>query len=246
LNEYESSGNVYKDKNLSVTPVIVLPENDTNEEASSPGAGIKRKHDDQEDSQTYSRKVVSQMFTNTDSKKKGTSKKKTAETASPPDQTMDAECTPRHPLGNTEKKPNNQRDFLSKALPSTTPFSGAISYICEGTSVPRKFNKAAAVALGIKPGPLYGQLQKGIAITLEDGRVITQDMVCEPEIPGHVFMVVDCPNVSYIDALVKTRAFERFQDDQPKAMIHMVGDDVLQDERYKAWLTTFGTTTDVK
>ncbi|KAI8883211.1 hypothetical protein K501DRAFT_219648 [Backusella circina FSU 941] len=257
LNEYESAS-TYKDKNLAVTPVIVLPNNYTKEETLGEVAavevGTKRKHegDDENDSQTYSRKVVAQMFTDSsgsnNKKKAGMATKKTAATASPPEQTIDAECTPRHPLGggNTEKRPNNnnQRDFLSKALPNTSPYPAAMSYICEGTSVPRKFNKAAAVALGIKPGPVYGQLQKGISVTLEDGRVITQDMVCEPEIPGHVFMVVDCPSVSYIDGLIQTRAFERFQNDRPKAMIHIVGDDVLEDERYKEWLAKFGRTTD--
>ena len=46
------------------------------------------------------------------------------------------------------------------------------------------FDLEAAESLGIPRGPLYGKLQHGESITLEDGRTITPEMVVGPERPG--------------------------------------------------------------
>jgi ribonuclease Z len=195
----------------------------------------------------YRKKVISLMFTNTNKGEKA------------PGHTIEADCSPRpassktvHPLSadpmGSSPKLVNQRDHLMRALPRTKPDNAAISYICQGTSLPRKFNKAAAIALGIKPGPVYGQLQKGISVTLDDGRIVTQEMVCDPEVPGHVFMVVDCPSLAYIDGLVNSDKFKSFQTggtNKVNAIIHYVGEGVLQDARYKQWLHSFDLKTDV-
>lgn len=194
----------------------------------------------------YRKKVISLMFTDTNNGEKA------------PGHTIEADCSPRstsntaHPLSADAManipKLSNQRDYLMKALPRTKPHGAAISYICQGTSLPRKFNKAAAVALGIKPGPVYGKLQKGISVTLDDGRIVTQEMVCDPEVPGHVFMVVDCPSLAYIDGLVNSEKFKSFQTggtNKVNAIIHYVGEGVLQDARYKQWLHSFDPSTDV-
>lgn len=49
---------------------------------------------------------------------------------------------------------------------------------------PGRFDVEAARALGIPPGPLYGELQRGASITLPDGRTITPDQVLGPPRPG--------------------------------------------------------------
>ncbi len=180
-----------------------------------------------------------------------------------PGHTIEAPCTPRsddktktvHPLSEEAKRStskvisNQQRNYLMKALPRIKADLSSVTYICQGTSVPPKFNKAAALALGIKPGPVYGQLQKGLSVTLPDGRVITRDMVCDPEIPGHVFVVVDCPNASYIDGLINSKAFDPYLDPNNKSkinvIIHNLGNNVIHDKRYKEWLAKFDSTTDV-
>lgn len=181
-----------------------------------------------------------------------------------PGHTIEAPCTPRsdkkddkivHPLSEEAKATskvlnNQQRTYLMKALPRTKADPSSITYICQGVSVPPKFNKAAAIALGIKPGPVYGQLQKGMDVTLPDGRVITRDMVCDPEVPGHVFVVVDCPDTTYIDGLVNSKQFDPYLDPNGKSkinvMIHNIGNNVINDTRYKEWLSKFDSTTDVR
>lgn len=49
---------------------------------------------------------------------------------------------------------------------------------------PGRFRLEDARALGIPPGPLYGELQRGRAVTLEDGRRIEPDAVVDPSRPG--------------------------------------------------------------
>jgi ribonuclease Z len=51
---------------------------------------------------------------------------------------------------------------------------------------PGRFNLERANELGIPAGPLYGKLQSGEAITLEDGRVINPDDVLGPQRAGKI------------------------------------------------------------
>lgn len=214
------------------------------------------------DAHSYKQHVVNMMFTNTNLGQKA------------PGHTIEADCSPRptkeqpktnpdgttttsHPLSEEStqstspgrKVNEKQKNYLMSALPRSSADTAAITYICQGASVPPKFNKAAALKLGLKPGPVYGQLQKGISVTLDDGRVITRDMVCDPEVPGHVFVVVDCPNSKYIDELVNSKQFDPYLDPNGKSkinvMIHHLGNNVIHNPRYIDWLSKFDKTTDV-
>jgi ribonuclease Z len=49
---------------------------------------------------------------------------------------------------------------------------------------PGRFDLATARAIGVPEGPLFGQLQRGEAVTLPDGRVIEPDQVLGPSRPG--------------------------------------------------------------
>lgn len=49
---------------------------------------------------------------------------------------------------------------------------------------PGRFDLGAAKALGVPPGPLFGVLQRGDPVELEDGTVITPDQVLGPARPG--------------------------------------------------------------
>ena len=49
---------------------------------------------------------------------------------------------------------------------------------------PGRFDVEAARALGVPSGPLFGKLQRGVSITLDDGRTITPEQVLGPARPG--------------------------------------------------------------
>lgn len=52
---------------------------------------------------------------------------------------------------------------------------------------PGRFSLETARALGVPEGPLFGRLQRGEAVTFDDGRNITPEQVLGPARPGAVF-----------------------------------------------------------
>ncbi|MCB9532022.1 MAG: ribonuclease Z [Myxococcales bacterium] len=57
-------------------------------------------------------------------------------------------------------------------------------YVLREHDLPGRFDLERARALGIPPGPKYGQLQRGESVTLDSGVVITPDQVLGPARPG--------------------------------------------------------------
>lgn len=60
----------------------------------------------------------------------------------------------------------------------------ALAYCFEEKNRPGKFNKPKALELGIPEGPMFSKLQRGQAITLDDGRVINPDVILGPSRKG--------------------------------------------------------------
>lgn len=124
----------------------------------------------------------------------------------------------------------------------TTPFSLSVTYICEGHAQPGKFDPIAAKALGLRPGPQFGRLSRGECITLDDGRVIYPNQVIGKSRPGSIFIIVDCPDKSYIDSLIQKDIWNDYYKTGEKnvqLMIHMVDENVLNDSRYVNWMHQF-------
>jgi len=72
---------------------------------------------------------------------------------------------------------------------SATPLNHRIfatGYRVEEHPRPGRFNLERAIELGIPSVPLYGRLQSGQQITLEDGRVIKPEDILGPSRPGRV------------------------------------------------------------
>ncbi|XP_064153372.1 zinc phosphodiesterase ELAC protein 1 [Anguilla rostrata] len=58
---------------------------------------------------------------------------------------------------------------------------------------PGRLNTQLLRDLGVKPGPVYGRLKGGEAVTLESGRVLTPEEVLEEAVPGRKVCVLgDC------------------------------------------------------
>ena len=149
---------------------------------------------------------------------------------------------------------------LNKPLPRLTRELYALSYIVVGASGRGKFDAAKAEALGLKNGPLRGRLAKGETIVTAEGKTVTPDMVLGPAPKQDVcfllsYMVlslhrylkamifIDCPSSAYIPCLTGSDAFSRFQHggEYPiHCMFHLVGPKVLDDDRYRRWLESFG------
>ena len=77
----------------------------------------------------------------------------------------------------------------------------AYAYRVDQKPRPGRFDVEQARALGIPPGPVYGQLKLGRTVTLEDGRIISGASLCGPERPGA--SVVYCTDTVFCEAAVE-------------------------------------------
>ena len=77
----------------------------------------------------------------------------------------------------------------------------AHGYRVEEKDRPGMFNLEKAKALGIPPGPVYGQLKQGKVVTLEDGRKINGKDLCGKAESGRKF--VYCTDTVFCDAAVE-------------------------------------------
>ena len=66
---------------------------------------------------------------------------------------------------------------------------------------PGRFNVEAATALGIPPGPLYGELKRGATVTLPDGRIIDGASLVGLPRPGRT--IAYCSDTMYCPAAVE-------------------------------------------
>lgn len=76
-----------------------------------------------------------------------------------------------------------------------------VGYTLEELDRPGAFNPEKAKALGIKPGPLFGKLQRGEEITTEDGKVVKPSDVMGEKRSGRKFSFVT--DTLYLPSIAK-------------------------------------------
>ncbi|XP_046959324.1 ribonuclease Z, mitochondrial isoform X2 [Vanessa cardui] len=121
-----------------------------------------------------------------------------------------------------------------------------VAYICTlkkrlGTLVLEK-----CVELGVKPGPLLGQLKSGQDVVLPDGKLVRSKDVKTPDDPGPVFIVLEVPDISYL----KESEFAAHFDDKvnppeniPTIVVHYTPPHVFNHPKYRAFMSQFGAAT---
>ena len=91
-----------------------------------------------------------------------------------------------YPLELQEIRPGEaleRGDYRIAAFPSLHGVAG-IGYAIVEEPRPGRFDVAAARALGVAEGPLWGTLQRGEPVTSEDGSTVTSEQVLGPSRPG--------------------------------------------------------------
>lgn len=115
-------------------------------------------------------------------------------------------------------------------------YEGARSlvYVVQGPTQPGKFDKSAALARGIKPGPLFGKLSKGETIILADGTEINPECCVGPKRTSPSFMILDISTASL--ALSAFGNIESLRElvgkptsSRVSVVIHLLGDEVVGD-----------------
>eukprot|EP00898_Chlorokybus_atmophyticus_P008267 jgi/Chlat1/8441/Chrsp80S07923 len=120
----------------------------------------------------------------------------------------------------------------------------ALVYICQLPPIPGKFDPVQARKLGVKPGPLFGQLQRGESIKLDDGRMVRSSDVMGPSTPGPVLIVTDCPSEAYLPSLLAAPRLQVLRTDEstsgtekaPACVVHLSPAEVLQTPEYQHWV----------
>lgn len=107
-----------------------------------------------------------------------------------------------------------------------------VGYIFEENMRPGRFNRELAIELGIKPGPLFGKLQRGSPVTITvDGeeRIIRPEMVMGPLRPGRkiIYTGDTRPVLSELgeigedaDLLIHDATFDHQEEERAKEFMH--------------------------
>jgi ribonuclease Z len=161
------------------------------------------------------------------------------------------------------RPPPGYHDMLPPPQPSVS-IKTALAYVVVGPLIRGKFDVEKSDALGVPRGPLRGKLSRGEAVTFsveetvtgEDGKetkvsrtvTVKPEDCIEPPFPRSAVMVFDVPSSEYVPALIQTFKSEKDSliaklrsrsDVQVKSVFHMLGDGVLEDPRYTAFMKEF-------
>ncbi|CAM6036402.1 unnamed protein product [Sphagnum compactum] len=125
----------------------------------------------------------------------------------------------------------------------------SVVYVCELPEVKGKFDPSKAEAFFNRPGPHYGLLQAGKSVMGSDGKTMVHPSdVMDPSSPGPIFILVDCPALSYIPALLSAPDLCCLQEKHPDTgsplkqvtlMVHISPASVTSDARYQKWMLQF-------
>ncbi|CAK9882365.1 unnamed protein product [Sphagnum jensenii] len=125
----------------------------------------------------------------------------------------------------------------------------SVVYVCELPEVKGKFDPSKAEAFFNRPGPHYGLLQAGKSVMGSDGKTMVHPSdVMDPSSPGPIFILVDCPALSYIPALLSAPDLCCLQEKHPDTgsplkqvtlMVHISPASVTTDARYQKWMLQF-------
>lgn len=144
-----------------------------------------------------------------------------------------------------KSKESNGGDKLEDKIDVST------AYICCLKRRPGKMNVEKAVKLGIPFGPLFGQLQRGKSVKLNN-RLINPEEVLLPADPSTSFIVLDICDELMLESLLKARQFDEYfyvnrilaNADEPMSLIvHLTDDKIFHNPRYQDWMKKFGPTT---
>ncbi|CAH2037919.1 unnamed protein product, partial [Iphiclides podalirius] len=166
-----------------------------------------------------------------------------------------------HPdVKNTTKKNNNIKDKAKASPEKDTPkkkiekilndLQGSskctVAYICTLKKRLGTLDLEKCVEKGVKPGPMLGQLKNGLDVILPDGTVVRSKDVKTPDDPGPVFIVLEVPDISYLQEHEFSAHFDNGVNPKemvPSVVVHYTPSHVLRHPTYRAFMSMFGPAT---
>lgn len=133
----------------------------------------------------------------------------------------------------------------SKTDANTTEM--AMAYICKLSPKAGALSLEKCVKADVPPGPLLGQLKRGIDVTLPNGSVVRAADVKQPDCQGPVFLVVEAPTKEHLRPLVENELLGRHQtpntEETAAVVVHFTPHCLVQDPLYQSWLAEFPSST---
>ncbi|XP_069510615.1 zinc phosphodiesterase ELAC protein 2 [Ambystoma mexicanum] len=150
------------------------------------------------------------------------------------------------------KKPESPENTkTSQGIVTTNP-SLVVAFICKLHPKKGNFLVLKAKELGLPVGtaaiaPFISALKSGKSV-IHEGKEIFPEEVCTPTDPGPAFIVVDCPNEGFVEAIYTNDLFKRYQDEKSddlvSLVIHMTPEFIIRNDKYQQWMERFGPTTE--
>ncbi|XP_047517467.1 ribonuclease Z, mitochondrial isoform X3 [Pieris napi] len=140
-----------------------------------------------------------------------------------------------------KKKPEK----LHHVIPKVTN-NCSVAYICTLKKRLGTLDLEKCVELGVKPGPLLGQLKCGQDVVLPDGTLVMSKDVKTPDDPGPVFIVLELPDIKWLKEDEFAAHFDNGtnpSENIPTVIVHYTPPHVFHHPKYQAFMSLFGTNT---
>ncbi|KAL7162496.1 hypothetical protein ACSBR2_042899 [Camellia fascicularis] len=142
------------------------------------------------------------------------------------------------------RSPNNEVELVLK------PGDISVIYVCELPEIKGKFDPKKAVALGLKPGPKYRELQLGNSVKSDHQNIMVHPSdVLGPSIPGPIVLIVDCPTSRHLQELLSLQSLSSYYGDMSSnpvetsksvnCIVHLSPASVINTNTYQKWMTRF-------
>ncbi|KAI3896007.1 hypothetical protein MKW92_017970 [Papaver armeniacum] len=118
-------------------------------------------------------------------------------------------------------------------------------YFLELPEIIGKFDPKKAMALGLKPGFKFRDLQLGKSVPSDDPKIsqlVHPSDVMGPSVAGPIVLLVDCPTLSHLQQLVSLHSLGSYYNGEKivSCVIHLSPSSVTLTEGYQTWMRRFG------
>ncbi|KAJ0007264.1 hypothetical protein Pint_29693 [Pistacia integerrima] len=128
------------------------------------------------------------------------------------------------------------------------PGEMSVIYVCELPELMGKFDPKKAVALGLKPGPKFSELQSGKSVKSDSSDIMVHPSdVMGPSVPGPIVLLVDCPTEAHVLELLSVESLSSYFADCSQecaktvnCIIHLTPTSVAATPNYLKWMKRFG------
>lgn len=155
-----------------------------------------------------------------------------------------------HEQSGTRTVPEHITKAVQSILIELKDKAPSMCYICRLQPRPGALNLDECVKKGVPAGPLLGKLKNGEDVTLQNGTVVKSREVCEPDDPGPIFLIIDCPSQEHIESLVGNSEFKKHQkfalneEEVACLVVHFSPKDVMDLPEYIKWMDDFPPSTE--